>query len=83
MTFTGRGINWIILLLGLRYEYFDYNSFLYASANDAVKARPEGFFSYHALAHYETFDKRYYPTRGISVKGEYSLYTTNGLHYDH
>ena len=70
-------------VLGLRYEYFDYNSFLYASANDVVKARPEGFFSYHALAHYETFDKRYYPTRGISVKGEYSLYTTNGLHYDH
>ncbi|WP_298616495.1 patatin-like phospholipase family protein, partial [uncultured Odoribacter sp.] len=83
LTFSDIYIQNCKFVLGFRYEYFDYNSFLYASAYEGVKARPEGFFSYHASAHYETFDKRYYPTRGISVKGEYSLYTDNGLHYDH
>lgn len=83
LTFSDIYIQNCKFVLGFRYEYFDYSSFLYASAYEGVKARPEGFFSYHASAHYETFDKRYYPTRGISVKGEYSLYTDNGLHYDH
>ncbi len=70
------------LELGVRYEYFDFNSFLYANPRDQVKVNPEGFFSYYGLAHFETYDKRYYPTRGVAFKGEYSLYTSNGWQYD-
>ena len=69
-------------MLGIRYEYFDYESFLYSDHSMTTQAKPEGFLGYHALARYETFDKKYYPTRGVSFLGEYSLYTDNGIHYD-
>lgn len=67
--------------LGVRYEYFDFNSFLYAQPKDQKRVKPEGFLSYYGLMHYETFDQKYYPEKGLSLKGEYSLYTSNGLHY--
>ena len=68
-------------VIGLRYEYFDYDKFLYSAESKPIDVRPEGFFSYYALAHYETFDKRYYPTKGSSFKAEYSLYTDNMINY--
>lgn len=68
--------------LGVRYEYFDFSSFLYAQPSERRTVKPEGYLSYYGLAHYETYDKRYYPTKGVSFKAEYSLYTDNGLHYD-
>lgn len=67
--------------LGFRYEYFDFSSFLYASDTQQERVKPEGFFSYYGLAHYETYDQKYYPTKGISVKAEYTLYTDDGVHY--
>lgn len=69
-------------VLGFCFEYFDYNSFLYSSAYSLVEAKSKGFFSYFALAHYETYDKKYYPRKGVSFKGEYSLYTDNGWQYE-
>ena len=32
--------------------------------------------------HYETFDKAYFPTKGISARASYSLYTDNFTKYD-
>lgn len=69
-------------MLGIRYEYFDYEPFLYSLYSTTAQAKPEGFLTYHALAHYETFDKKYYPTRGVSFLAEYSLHTDNGIRYD-
>lgn len=68
--------------LGVRYEYFDFNSFLYAQPWEREQVKPEGFFSYFGLMHFETYDQKYYPSKGLSLKGEYTLYTSNGLHYD-
>lgn len=42
----------------------------------------EHFFSYFAQMHYETFDKAYFPTKGISARASYSLYTDNFTGYD-
>lgn len=67
--------------LGLRYEYFDYNSFLYASDLSHLNVRPEGYFSYYVAAHYESLDKKYYPEKGVSIRGDYSLYTDNMWQY--
>lgn len=69
-------------VVGLRYEYFNYDKFLYAAESKPVDVHPEGFFSYYALAHYETYDSRYYPTKGISFKADYSLYTNNMIKYN-
>ncbi|WP_251619890.1 patatin-like phospholipase family protein [Odoribacter lunatus] len=68
--------------LGFRYEYFDFSSFLYAQPGEREKVKPEGFLSYYGLMYYETYDQKYYPERGWSLKGEYSLYTSNGWRYD-
>ena len=70
------------LQLGLRYEYYNYDSFLFSDKDHNISVKPEGFFSYYGLAHLETFDKRYYPTRGMSLKVDYSLYTDNLITYN-
>lgn len=68
--------------LGARYEYYNYESFLFSDKDHNITVKPEGFFSYYGLAHLETFDKRYYPTRGVSLKVDYSLYTDNLITYN-
>lgn len=78
-------MNWLNFKFkaGLRYEYFDYNSFLYTGENNnEYQVKPEGFISYFALAHLETFDRRYFPTKGVSLKADYSFYTDNFVSYD-
>ena len=67
--------------LGVNYEYFKYNSDLYNSDYIAQKRPDEGFFSYYAKAHVETFDKKYYPEKGMSFKSNYSLYTNKLTDY--
>lgn len=67
---------------GLRYEYFDYNAFLFTNSTNTVKVEPEGFFSYYALLQHETKDKKSYPTKGTSLLAEVSVYTDNLTTYD-
>ncbi len=67
---------------GLRYEYFDYDDFLVRTDEQNISVRSEGFISYYGLAHLETYDRRYYPTKGVSFKASYSLYTDNFIQYD-
>lgn len=76
-------MNWLSfkLHIGARYEYFDYNSFLYTAQNQDYRVSPEGFFSYFAQAHFETLDRRYFPNKGVSLKADYSLYTDNFVTY--
>lgn len=76
-------VNWLNFKFqaGIRYEYFDYNSFLYTGDNGQYRVSPEGFISYFALAHLETFDRRYFPTRGVSLRADYSIYTDNFVSY--
>lgn len=68
--------------IGLKYEYFKYKSDLYSSDYIAENIRSQGLVSYYASAHFDTFDKRYYPDKGVSFKAEYSLYTDNMVGYD-
>lgn len=77
-------MNWLNFKfkLGLRYEYYDYNSFLYTGDNNQYEVKPEGFISYFAMAHLETFDKRYFPTKGVSLKADYFFYTDNFVSYN-
>lgn len=67
--------------LGVRYEYFDYRSLLYNHDYMAEHVTSQGFFSYYASAHVETYDTKYYPEKGLSFKAEYSLYTDNMVSY--
>lgn len=77
-------MNWLNFKfkLGLRYEYYNYNSFLYKGDNTDYEVQPDGFISYFAMAHLETFDRRYFPTKGVSLKADYSFYTDNFVSYN-
>ncbi len=68
--------------MGMRYEHFKYESNLYDTEYKVSSPRSENFFSYYALAHYETFDRKYYPEKGYAFKAEYSLYTDDLTHYN-
>ena len=67
---------------GLRYEYFDYDPFLYKDDNQFTDVRSEGFFSYFALAKLDNLDRKFYPDKGISFETSYSLYTKDFLQVD-
>lgn len=68
--------------LGLRYEYYDYSTFLFNSTENVITVKPEGFFSYYGLMQYETKDKKSYPSKGMSLQAEVSVYTDNLSSYD-
>lgn len=76
-------MNWLNFKFqtGIRYEYFDFNSFLYSGESQAYYVKPEDFISYFALAHYETYDRRYFPNKGLSLWAQYDVYTDNFLKY--
>ena len=60
--FAYSDMNWLSFKVkaGLRYEYFNYNSFLLHRSDELYTVKPEGFFSYFASAHLETLDRRYF-----------------------
>ncbi|NDV58273.1 patatin-like phospholipase family protein [Bacteroides sp. 519] len=68
--------------LGVRYEYFHYDNFLYNRNENNQVIKSEGFFSYYFLARYETMDKKVYPTRGTSLQADASVYTDNLYSYN-
>lgn len=70
------------MMLGLRYRYYDYESFLYSGRDERVEVKPEGFFSYYATAQVETLDKRYYPDRGFSLRMSGSVYTDDLIDFN-
>jgi len=67
---------------GMRYEYFNYDDFLVRTEGQYIDVKSEGFISYYGLAHLETYDRRYYPTKGVSFRASYSHYTDNFIRYD-
>jgi NTE family protein len=70
------------LQLGARYEYHDYKALLFANQpGEERRARPEGLLTYYATARLESYDKRYYPERGHSLRVGYALHTDNFYSY--
>lgn len=68
--------------VGLRYEHFKYRDFLFNRSDNPINVSPEGFFSYYALARYETMDKKVYPNSGTSLQADVSVYTDNLSSYN-
>ena len=68
--------------IGLRYEYFRYKSDLYSADYIAENVSSQGVASYYASAHFDTYDTKYYPDKGLSFQASYSLYTDNMVSYD-
>lgn len=68
--------------VGARYELYNYGKFLHIEGNPVFNPRREHFFSYFANLHYESYDKAYFPTKGVKLHGSYTLYTDNLLEYE-
>jgi NTE family protein len=49
--------------------------------NQGFEVNKEHFFSYFADLHYETYDKAYFPSKGVKFHSSYSLNTDNFLEY--
>lgn len=67
--------------LGIRYELFDYDNVLHNMENGAFKIGTEHFFNYFADWHYESYDKAYFPSKGIKFSGIYTLFTDDFTEY--
>lgn len=50
--------------------------------NQKYQVKPEGILSVNfAQAHLETLDRRYFPSKGVSLQADYSIYTDNFVTY--
>lgn len=70
--------------LGLRYELYDYDKFMYQDieSQNSISISTENFFTYYVQVKYENYDEAYFPSKGISFQASYSLFTDNFAKYD-
>ncbi len=68
--------------IGISYEHFNYSSFLFASDDDRIAVKPEGFVNYYVTGYLETLNDHYFPTRGVLSSAKIALHTDNGYGYN-
>ncbi len=80
--FSYSDMNWLSFKFqaGLRYEHYNYTSVL--SSNGSNEFPKQNFFNYFATVHFETLDRQYFPTKGVSIGANYTLYTHNFTSYN-
>ena len=67
--------------LGSRIELYNYEKILYNEEYMGIKPHNEHFFTYFANLNYDTYDKAYFPSKGVMFKGAYTFYTDNFTEY--
>ena len=68
--------------IGTCYEFYDYGKFLYHEGFEGVNIQNKHFFNYFANLYYDTFDKAYFPSKGVRLYGGYTMYTDNLFEYE-
>ena len=81
-TFTDLWMKNIKFTGGLRYELYDYSKALFTEGFEIFNIKTEHFYDYFVNLHYDSFDKAYFPSKGISTKGSFHLYTDNFVQYN-
>ncbi len=67
---------------GLRFDYFDYHNFLFSTAGTQMTVKPEGLVSYYVSGLLETLNNYYYPSKGLSLRMRWGLFTDNFATYN-
>ena len=67
--------------LGIQYEQYNYGKLLHHESTPSFNLEKEPFFTYFANMHYDTYDKAYFPSRGVKFNGTYTVYTDNLVKY--
>jgi len=65
--------------LGVKYENFNYNSFVYKNFDD-LKYRSADYISYYAHVVYDSRNKKNFPSKGNVFTADYSFVTRNFRH---
>ena len=69
--------------VGVQYEYFNYQSFLWSTdPADMAVIKPKGFINYFATGHFENMDDYYYPTKGYRINTQLMLHTDNAYQFE-
>jgi len=70
--------------IGAMFEFYDFKKFLFDKGSD-----PEWFdidhekhFTYFATLNYDSYDRAYYPRRGVNFSASYHIYTDNLFKYN-
>jgi len=69
--------NRILMGFGARGEYYN----LVSSTAEEVPEENSFFIDYFAFMQFNSFDKIHFPTKGVSLKGEYKIVTDDGMEY--
>ncbi len=72
--------------IGLRSEFLNYSDFLYSpqdqTNNDIELLEHERLISYFGELHINSYDRTYFPTRGLQMQTSYALTTDNFSQYE-
>lgn len=68
--------------LGVHYELYDYGKFLHDDGHEAFNLGNEYFFNYFVDLHYDSYDKAYFPSKGVMFNGTYKMHTDNFTEYN-
>lgn len=80
--FSYSDMNWLSFRFkaGIRYENWNYKSILQTGSSN-FQLKSEDFINYFVSAHFETLDKNYFPSKGVSLKADYTVYTDNFIQF--
>ena len=67
---------------GARFEYYHYHSDLFKQDGSRISPSSDRFLNYFLSFTMDTYDRRYFPTRGAQVRLHGILHTDNGIRYD-
>lgn len=70
--------------IGAKFELYDFKKFLFDSESDPewFDIGDEKHFTYFATLNYDTYDRAYYPRRGVNFSASYHIYTDNLFQYN-
>lgn len=77
-----RDIGSFRLKAGARFEYYHYHSDLFKQDGSRISPSSDRFLNYFLSFTMDTYDRRYFPTRGAQVRLHGILHTDNGIRYD-
>ena len=79
--FYTRDIGNFRLKSGVQFDYYHYHSDMFERDGSIQTRSSDHFLNYFASVVMDTYDRRYFPTRGSHIQVQGILHTDDGIHY--
>ena len=79
--FYTRDIGNFRLKSGVQFDYYHYHSDMFERDGSIQTRSSDHFLNYFASVVMDTYDRRYFPTRGSRIQVQGILHTDDGIHY--